>query len=509
MPEKFSVIGEIEMEKKGEKGLSRRDYFFMGFGANLGVGWSVSVGSWMLSAGGVIPAALGFLISFVFIGPVALCYCELSPMLPVAGGSVAYSYRAFGEKASFVAGWVNFGAFITLIPWEAIYLTNILSYLFPILKEGKILYTFAGEEIYLGTVLIGVVFSTLLYLLNRRGANASAKVQNILCKTLIVAGFMTIVLGLIGGSADNLLPIYERAAGSAGHNSFLGGTFSIVFIAAFYICGFETIPQSIEESKGDFKDVGKMVLLSVIAACSFYSLIVLTVGLGNPWQETALLPPPVAANVFLYMFDGWLGKVAWAVVMLGTLCGLFATWNAFMMASPRVLMSLARVSMVPKVFAKQNPRTGVPTVGLNICLLFALAGPFLGLGVIDALTSFGAAAFLLSWGFAAASLIRLRKTEPELPRPYRIPGGVKTAWFALLCVTALFVMCFIPGSACYMGDGACIFFVVWLALGIALFALNTGERRNISPEVRKSTMFAGMRSGSDVPSENSERMQTR
>ena len=74
---------EWEMEKK--KGVSAIDFFCIGFGAIVGVGWAVSINSWMSSSGGPMTAAAGYLVAMVLIVPVALCYYELCTMLPVSG----------------------------------------------------------------------------------------------------------------------------------------------------------------------------------------------------------------------------------------------------------------------------------------------------------------------------------------------------------------------------------------------------------------------------------------
>ena len=82
-------VSEAVVEKKG---VSAVDFFCIGFGAIVGVGWAVSINGWMTSCGGPIPAALGYLAALILMIPVALCYCELVPMLPVAGGGMAFTF---------------------------------------------------------------------------------------------------------------------------------------------------------------------------------------------------------------------------------------------------------------------------------------------------------------------------------------------------------------------------------------------------------------------------------
>ena len=131
-----------------KKGVSAVDFFCIGFGAIVGVGWAVAINGWMTSCGGPIPAAIGYIVALVMMVPIALCYCELVPMLPVAGGGMAFAYKAFNETVSFISGWAAFGAFVSIIPWEAIQITDVLGYLIPGIKTGPILYKVAGEPIY-------------------------------------------------------------------------------------------------------------------------------------------------------------------------------------------------------------------------------------------------------------------------------------------------------------------------------------------------------------------------
>ena len=371
--------------------------------------------------------------------PIALCYCELVPMLPVAGGGMAFAYKAFNETVSFISGWAAFGAFVSIIPWEAIQITDVLGYLIPGIKTGPILYKVAGEPIYLITIIIGTVASLLLFALNMRGLAAAASVQKILCFILVGAAVIGAIASLIGGNADNWKPIYDvtdptiygnPADGlkQVSHNSMFGGILAILASAPFFLAGFETIPQGIEDAGGDVASVGKTVVLSVVLACVFYAILLFCFGYAWKWQEFAHMSNPSAATMFKSLYPGAVGGVLYWLITLGAIAGLFTTWNGFFMASASLLMAMGRGNLVPGVFAKQN-KNGIPVPGLLVCLLLSLIGPFLGAGLIGSITSFSAAAFVLSWCITSFSLIRLRKIAPDMERPYKIPGG--DGW--LLC----------------------------------------------------------------------------
>ncbi|MBQ1484802.1 MAG: APC family permease, partial [Eubacterium sp.] len=282
------------------KGVSAIDFFCIGFGAIVGVGWAVSINGWMTSCGGPIPAALGYLLVLVMMVPIGLCYAELVPMLPVAGGGMAFSFKAFNDKVALISGWASLGGMIAIIPWEAIQITDVLGYLVPGIKTGPVLYSVMGYDIHLIVVIIGTVCSLLLFALNMRGLAAAALFQKILCIVLVGAGVVGAIAALIGGRAENLTPVYDvtnpeiygEGLKQVSHHTMLGGMFAIVVQAAFFLAGFETIPQGIEDAGGSVKSVGKTVVLSVTLACVFYAVLLFCFGYGWPWQEFAGMARP-------------------------------------------------------------------------------------------------------------------------------------------------------------------------------------------------------------------------
>ena len=294
--------------------------------------------------------------------PFGLVYAELVPMLPVAGGGSAFAYAAFGEKVSFLSGWAAFGAFVAIIPWEAIQITDVLGYLIPGLKVGK-LYTIMDSEIYLSTVIIGTIFSILLFLLNKRGLSSAASLQKILCVFLVGSAIIGAIAALVKGDTANLQPLYDNSLKEVTHKSFMGGAFSIITAAAFFLAGFETIPQGVEEAGGDIKSVGKTVVLSVGLACVFYAILLFCFGVGYKWEDFYQLENPAAANMFRMIYSGGAGTFLYWLITVGALAGLFTTWNGFFTASANLLMAMGRSRMIPAFFAKQD-KNGVAINGL-------------------------------------------------------------------------------------------------------------------------------------------------
>ena len=453
------------------KGVSVVDFFCIGFGAIVGVGWAVSINSWMLNSGGPIPAAVGFILALLMMIPVSLAYCELVPMYPEAGGGMVFALQAFGRLLALFSGWAAFGAFVAIIPWEAIQITTMLGYLIPGLTSGEPLYTLAGTAIYPATIAIGTFFSVVLFLLNRKGLAMAAKVQKFLCFFLIATALIGAVASVLAGSLSNLKPIYENVTGSALHSTFFGGVLSIIASAPFFLAGFETIPQGIENASGSVRSVGKTVVLSVLCSCLFYAVLLFCFGMAMPWQSFCQLEKPAAAVMMREIYPSSAGNILYGILVVGAIAGLVTTWNGFFTASANLLMAMGRKNLVPSVLAKQN-ENGVPVNGLYICLGLSLLGPLLGDGLIDTLTCFSTAAFVLSWLITAMCLVRLRYTRPELPRPYSIPGGLRMGWFSVIVASAVFLLLLIPGNPAFVGWRAVIAFLVWIAIGLLLFAVN-------------------------------------
>ncbi len=471
-----------------KKGVSAIDFFCIGFGAIVGVGWAVSINGWMNNSGGPLPASVGYLLCLLIMIPFGLVYAELVPMLPVAGGGSAFAYAAFGEKISFLSGWAAFGAFVAIIPWEAIQVTDVLGYLFPALTAGKPLYTVLGSEIYLTTLIIGTIFTVLLFLLNKKGLSSAAVLQKFLCIFLVGAAVIGAIAGLVGGDIENVKPIYSAAEGAT-HKSFFGGSFSILCTAAFFLAGFETIPQGVEEAGGDVKKVGATVVISVTAACVFYAILLFCFGYAYNWQDFLALDRPAAANMFTEVFAGGAGQALYWLIIIGALAGLFTTWNGFFTASANLLMAMGRARLIPGWFAKQN-QDGVAIHGLYVVAIISFAGPFLGYNMIDTVTCFSGTAFIMSWMISSLALLRMRKTMPNADRPYKLATPI--AYWAAFAGVIYFLGALLPFAPWFAGKAAVIVFVIYLVIGFALFAISSGARNQLSAEEREKSMFGDL-----------------
>ena len=193
------------MEKKKsefDKVLGAWDILVIAFGAMIGWGWVVSTGSW-IEKGGVIGAALGFIIGGIMIFFVGMTYAELTAAMPQCGGEHVFSYRAMGAVGSFICTWMIVLGYVSVACFEACAFPTIITYLWPGFLKGY-LYTVAGFDIYASWLIVAIVLAFIIMVINILGAKTAAILQTILTCIIGGAGILLIVASIINGSVDNM-----------------------------------------------------------------------------------------------------------------------------------------------------------------------------------------------------------------------------------------------------------------------------------------------------------------
>ncbi len=467
------------------------DLFTLGFGSIIGVGWSVTLNNIIGAGGGPISASTGFILAAVVMLPIALCYAELTPMMPVAGGSVAYAYQAFGSKISYITGWLLALVYVSILPWEAIAVNEIVSFIFPSLKTGPLLYTVAGTNIYLNSLLVGLGLSLLIITINWLGAKVAMRFQALLTILLIIAIALCVAFALGKADPTNMKPVYAAISGKS-HTSFITGLISIFSIAPFYFIGFDTIPQGVEDAEIQVKPkaMGLVIVGAVLFAGMTYVLIIISAGLAYPWQQILGTDRPVLANVLRLVYKGGLGEALFWMNLLGTLAGLLTTWNGFYIAGSRLFLGMGRAKLLPEIFAKRHPRTQTPIGGSLLCAIIMCCGPFMGIGLIDALTILASSGCVVTWMITCASAFRLRNKLPDINRPFRMPYGKVIAVIGLVCYGLMFLNCIVPSLPGYMGSTGIKMLIGWIILGALLYAVSSKNRCSISEGERSQRIMS-------------------
>jgi len=434
--------------------LGRSDVIALAFGAMIGWSWVVLTGTWILSAG-TAGAVLAFLIGGAAILLVGLTYAELASALPFAGGEHVYSHRALGRSASFVCTWAIILGYVSVIAFEAVALPTVLSSLIPGLDIGY-LWQIAGWDVYFTWVLVGIGGAVLMTTLNVIGVKVVAVVQTIVVVLILLVGGAFVTGATATGSVNNLQPLFVDG---------VGGIATVLVMVPFMFVGFDIIPQAAEEIDLPFRDIGTALILSVFMAIVWYSLIILGVGLV---QEPAMLAAEVVtaeANAVIY---GGFGRT---LLLLTGLAGIMTSWNALIVGASRAIYAMACAGMLPAFLGRLHHRYHTPANAIILIGALSIISPFFGRPALVWLVNAGGLGIVIAYVMVAWSFLALRNKEPELPRPYRAPGGNFTGYIAVILSVAL-VFLYLPGSpSALTWPNEWGIILAWVILGAVFYKL--------------------------------------
>ncbi|MBL8982244.1 MAG: APC family permease [Gemmatimonadetes bacterium] len=403
-------------------------FFAFAFGAVVGVGWAVVLGDWLRQAG-PLGAILGLTAGGFFIILIGLCYGEIAALIPGSGAEMAYAYEVIGERTGFLMGWFLAFIYVTVGGFEAISIGWILSALVPGL-EGPVLYTSLGSEVRAGTLAFGVLGMGVLGWLNLRGVRSSGRAQDLLVVVLLVMAVVFLAAGLTRGDVANLQPYFVRSESG----SIWPGVLALFMTASFWFGGFNVVPTMMEERDAgtSYAKVGRMIVLAILIGMVFKTGVVLSAAMTMPWQELVGANIPAATA-----FEKAFGSVFLAKLVLVTaLLGLLSTWNAMIVCSSRILYALGRANFIMPALGRVHPVYGSPSNAILLTCIGALLVTLLGRNAILPIVNASAACLAAGYMVSCWSVIALRRSRPDAPRPFRVPGGLPTVVVAL--ASALF-----------------------------------------------------------------------
>ena len=455
-------------QKKSEfnKVLNAWDILVIAFGAMIGWGWVVSTGGW-IEKGGVIGAALGFAIGGIMIFFVGLTYAELTAAMPQCGGEHVFSYRAMGATGSFICTWMIVLGYVSVACFEACAFPTIITYLWPGFLKGY-MYTVAGFDIYATWLITAIVIAFLIMLINIIGAKTAAILQTVLTCIIGGAGILLIVASVINGTVDNL-DGQMFAGTTAGVN--IKAIIGVAAMSPFYFIGFDVIPQAAEEINVPPKKIGNILILSVVLAVIFYAFVIIAVGfVMNPGdiiasQEATGL---VTADAMAAAFNT---KIMAKVIIVGGMCGIVTSWNSFLLGGSRAMYSMAESYMIPKFFAKLHPKHKTPVNALILIGILTMLAPFAGRKMLVWISDAGNFGCCFAYCMVALSFMILRKKEPDMPRPYKVPCYKFFGTMAVIMSGFMVAMYCIPGSGGNLILQEWLMVLGWSALGVVFYVV--------------------------------------
>jgi basic amino acid/polyamine antiporter, APA family len=380
--------------------LRAADYFTLGWGTMVGVGWLVVMDDWLLR-GGALGAVLGFAIGGALLFPIGWVYGKLVVAMPDAAGEVAYASAAFSRSISFATGWMMTLAYFIVCPWEAVAVGRIAGYIFPQLDSMEI-YRIAGRPVYLPHLIIGIALTALLTMLNYRGVRLSATFQNWTSFGTLALFILFVALGVSQGSPHNFPPLFTHTP--------LVSILLVMQIVPYFMTGFESVGKAAEEASPDFSARGfvRAIWMAILVGILFYTTVVAAVGFVAPWRQLTGEKFMTAVAFQRAVGSRWIVSIILATALLS----LFKCFNGNFVAASRLLFALGRRGLVNPRVGQIHPQHQTPSTAVLCAGIATIACMLLGDAILVPVTEVGSVACALGWSATCAACLTLGRRGP-------------------------------------------------------------------------------------------------
>jgi APA family basic amino acid/polyamine antiporter len=484
-------LGDLLQEAKDNKAglkktLTGLNLTTLGIGAIIGAGIFVLTGQAAAQYAG--PAiVLSFIISGIACAFAGLCYAEFASMIPISGSAYTYSYATLGEFLAWIIGWdlileYLFAASTVSVGWSG-YVVSFLkdfgvfiptaltaatgSVLVEVPKLGwqqltdNLSSALLAQGIQVDALphvtaiinLPAMFIIAALTLLLIVGIRESANFNNIMVIVKVAVIILFIAIGIAFVQAGNWHPFIPKNTGVWGHFGWSGVLRGAGVIFFAYI-GFDAVSTAAQEAKNPQRDMPIGILGSLSISTVLYILVAIVLT-GIVSYTTLNVSDPVAVGVNAMgesMF--WLRPI----VKIAAIAGLSSVILVMLMGQPRIFYSMSKDGLLPPVFSKVHPRFKTPYISTIITgsVAIVLAG-VLPISILGELVSIGT---LLAFAIVCVSILVLRKTRPDIERPFRTP-------FVPLIPILGALICLIQMAA--LPIDTWLRLIIWMAIGFIIY----------------------------------------
>lgn len=467
-----------------EKTLGVWDLIILGVGAIIGSGIFAVVG--IAAAGSADGSSLGAgpaLIISMIVAAIAcifsaLCYSEFATMIPVAGGAYTYTFATLGEFAAWMVGWVlmleyaigfiavacawsnHFVQFMSgfqnvLPAWMAnppVWLTNDVFTVSKLAAENPSIFVPKLFGLPICINLPAIIIVLLMTAILVRGTKDSAKMAGLMVFIKLAVIALFVIAGAFFVTPANWTPFAPNGA---------AGIFAGAFLIFFAYIGFDALATAAEECKNPQKDLPIGIIGSLVVTTVVYVLVALVL---TGMQDTAgpvsldFLKAPMAYCMMQ-------AKQNWAagLISVGSLAGLTSVLLVLEMAATRILFAMSRDNFISKRFQKIDPKLKTPALLTWTVGALAVVGILtLNLDVAAELCNYGT---FTSFIIVCVAVLILRKTDPNRPRPFKVPFSPITPSLGIICCGGLMIY-----KSLEAGSSA-LLFPVWLGIGAIIYLL--------------------------------------
>jgi basic amino acid/polyamine antiporter, APA family len=422
------------------------DYFTLGWGTMVGVGWLVVMDDWLLR-GGPLGGILGFAIGSALLLPIGYVYGKLVAVMPDAAGEVAYTAKVFPKLVSFATGWMMVLAYFIVCPWEAVAVGRIAGFIFPALDSME-LYRIAGKPVYLPHLAIGLALTGLLTILNYRGIRLSATFQNWTSFGTIGLFLIFVAAGVSKGSTSNFPPLFSHSP--------LLSVVLVLQIVPYFMTGYESVSKAAEEANPDFRSRSFLtaIWMAIAVGAVFYVTVIAAVGYVAPWRELTSTKFMTAVA-----FEHAVGS-RWIVssILAAALLSLFKCFNGNFVAASRLIFAMGRRGLLDARIAAIHPRNQTPAVAVLAVGAATGVCMFLGDAILVPITEVGSVASAAGWLAACAAYFAMGPAPVQ-----RLVAAV-----GVLIGSLMILMKIVPAVPGAFSGYEWLALIVWVVLGAAL-----------------------------------------
>ncbi len=429
-----------------------------------GVGSTVGTGVFFVMHEAVPDAGPAVIISFVLAGIAAglsaLSYAEMASAVPVSGSTYSYAYATLGEVVAMgVAACLllEYGVSTAAVAvgWSG-YLNQLLHNLFGFQVPNALSAApWADDPGIINLPALFLIACCALLLI--RGASESAKVNATMVVIKLAVLVMFVAIAFTGFNSDNFDDFAPK--GIAGITAAAGTIF-------FTFIGLDAVSTAGDEVKDPQKTMPRAILGALGIVTAIYILVAVSALGTQPWQEfgDAAQGEAGLAKILQDVVGAtWPGTILSA----GAVISIFSVTLVTMYGQTRILFAIGRDGLLPKTFAKVSPRTHTPVN--NTVIVAIVVGSLAAFVPLDALWDLVSIGTLVAFIVVSLGVIILRRTRPDLPRGFKVPGYPVTPVLAILA--CLYIL---SGLHWY----TYAWFFVWLGVVLGFYFL-WGRRHSL------------------------------
>ncbi len=420
----------------------------LGIGAIIGAGLFSLTG--VAAGANAGPAVvLSFIIAAIGCGLAGLCYSELAAMIPVSGSAYTYAQATMGEFIAWIIGWdlvleYAIGAATVSVSWSR----HLVELFDSLGVHIAAIVPIAGVDVNFGAIAVIVAISLLLM----RGIGESAKANMVIVVIKVAIVLAVIAVGAFYVKPANYVPFIPQNTGTFGEFG-ISGIFRAAGIIFFAYIGFDAISTTSQEAKNPQKDMVWGIMGS-LAICTvlYIGFSLVLVGMVN-YQALKGDAAPTATAINMTPFP-----ILQVLVKFGIVAGQTSVILVMLLGQSRVFRAMSADRLLPKIFSDIHPTWRTPWRSNLLFMVFvSLFSGFIPISILGEMTSIGT---LLAFIIVCGGVMVLRRTRPELPRPFRTP------WVPFIPVAGIVVCLAMMVS---LGIETWIRLLVWLAIGFAVY----------------------------------------